>query len=510
MSKLRDHEPITIDEFNGLFARGDVDSTPLDHFSACNNIKFRGNSSFSTRDGIGISQDVATPLSNVKRIYDYPTNSGSTKIVLIEDVGGVTGSVYHVVSSTLTYGPILTIANMQDLAFASYGGRAYLSACAPYNNDFQMAGLSNGKLYVYAGDGTPARLAAGTGMSGAMIVANGAAGHTDPGIHLFAFVRETISGYLAPPGQITSFTTAALSSVSFTNVQATGSADVLRRYLVATRAIPAPWNGDTTGYTFYFVPNATIENDTDIFLNNISFYDADLVDDASHLLDNFTQIPGGATLSIYRNRLVIGAYIVGTDPIGKTTLLVSAAGEPEAISQVDGLLEVPPDGNPVTNAQEVRDVLYVTKCSKTVSFTDTGDVPSAWPMVIVDPSLGTDIHGIATVVNQGSSNIDYLFIATYQGISLFNGKYVAPELTWKIESYWQSLERIDWRNVQIINAPIQKELWVVLPNKTILIGNYANGLDPKKIRWTPWSAQMAVNCLAITGIDEIIIGADIF
>ena len=39
------------------------------------------------------------------------------------------------------------------------------------------------------------------------------------------------------------------------------------------------YTGNTTGYTFYFVPNAEIDNDTDAFLNNISFFDADLVDD---------------------------------------------------------------------------------------------------------------------------------------------------------------------------------------------------------------------------------------
>jgi hypothetical protein len=42
MSQLRDHQPIEITEFNGLWRRGDVDNTPLDHFSDCNNIKFRG------------------------------------------------------------------------------------------------------------------------------------------------------------------------------------------------------------------------------------------------------------------------------------------------------------------------------------------------------------------------------------------------------------------------------------------------------------------------------------
>jgi len=32
------------------------------------------------------------------------------------------------------------------------------------------------------------------------------------------------------------------------------------------------------------------------YLNNISFYDADLLDDASHLIDNYSTIPAGACI----------------------------------------------------------------------------------------------------------------------------------------------------------------------------------------------------------------------
>jgi hypothetical protein len=37
---------------------------------------------------LGISQDVAVPLSNVKRIYNYPTPTGNTLIVLTYNVTG--------------------------------------------------------------------------------------------------------------------------------------------------------------------------------------------------------------------------------------------------------------------------------------------------------------------------------------------------------------------------------------------------------------------------------------
>lgn len=54
-----------------------------------------------------------------------------------------------------------------------------------------------------------------------------------------------------------------------------------------------------------------------------------------------------------------------------------------------------------------------------------------------------------------------------------------------------------------------KEIYIVLPTRQLLVGNYGNGMDPKKIRWCPWSFYPGVNTIAIFNIDEIVLGADI-
>src|ERR1035437_3691572 len=100
MASLRDHQGVVLDKFNGLYQRGDVDSTPLDHFADGENFKLVGDSSFRTRDGIDISQDVNVPLSNVKRIYNYPTQIGNTLIVLTFDTVTGYGNIYHIKDST--------------------------------------------------------------------------------------------------------------------------------------------------------------------------------------------------------------------------------------------------------------------------------------------------------------------------------------------------------------------------------------------------------------------------
>lgn len=509
---VRDHQGIAIDKFNGLWNRGDVDTAPPDHFTDGNNFDFLGNSSFGTRPGIDISQNVKTPLSNVKRIYNYPTQSANTLIVLCQDEVTGFGNIYHVVNPNLVYGPILTIAAMTDFAFVPFAGRAYISPFSDYTNGaltFQR-GLQNDFVYVYAGDGTPARKAAGSGMTGIMTIANGAAGHTDAGFKVFGFVSQTVSGYNGPPTILTSFTTAAASSVSFGNIPTSGDPNVVKRLLVATKSIPT-FNGDLSGYQFFFVPNAIINDNTSTSLNNISFYDADLLADASALLQNYTSIPAGAVLGLYHNRLYVAATYTDI-----SLILMSIPGEPEAINQITGLIVVPLDGNPITNGQELRDVLYVFKRSKTVAYSDNGGEPSSWPLIPVDAALGTSVHGIATVLDSGTASIDFLIICTYQGINLFNGTYItsmynAPtkELTWKIATLWQGLDRNKFGKIQIVDAPIEKKLYCILPTRQLLVGNYANGLDFKSIRWAPWSFLMGLNTVAIQNINDIILGADL-
>lgn len=503
---VRDHQGLVLETFNGLYNRGDIDTVPRDHFTDCLNVDFVAQSSFETRPGIGISQDVFVPLSNVKRIYNYPTQTANTLIVLTYDPITNSGSVYHVINPTTVYGPILTIDGMTDFAFVPYAGRGYISPFSDYTNGdltFQR-GLQNQFVYVYAGDGTSARKAAGSGMTGVMTVANGAAGHTDPGQHIFGLVSQTASGYNGPPSILTSFITAAASSVSFGTIPTSGDPTVVKRLLVATKVLPT-YNGDLSGYQFFFVPNAIISNNTDTFLNNISFYDDDLLADASELLDNYTSIPAGSVLSLYHNRLLVACTYTDI-----SLALLSKAGEPEAINQITGLIVFPLDGNPITNAQELRDVLYMFKRSRTKAWADNGGDPSTWPDMPIDDALGTSVHGIATVLDSGSASVDYLLICTYQGISQFNGVYVVPELTWKIDNFWSKLDRNKFGNIQILNAPIQKMIYVILPNRLLLIGSYSNGLVGKFMQWAPWLTRMGLNTIAIYNIDEVILGADIF
>lgn len=497
---MRDHQPIVLEEFNGLWDRGDIEDTPMDHFSDCNNVQYVSTSSFKTRDGIGRHQDIGSPLSNILRMYNYPTSDRNTLLVLTSG-----GMIYHVVDGSTMYGPILTIPGMTDFGFVPYSGRAYIT---PFFTELigglnRERGLQNEFVYVYKGDGTAARRAAGNKPTVNIGVANGGAGFTDAGVHIFGYVFETDTGYLTAPGGLVAFTTTALQAVDFSSVAASPDGFVTKRHIVASKVIQS-YNGDVNGYQLFFIPSATISNNVGTTLSNISFYDADLLLDATHLLDNFAQIPAGVGLTTYHNRMA-----VWTEYDNVSLVRVSSVGEPEAISQINGILLVPPDGNPVTNSAELRDVFYVFKRNKTVSFVDNGDVPTTWPLTIIDNAMGCGVHGIATVVDAGSSNVDYLIVGSYTGVVLFNGRYILPELSWKVATRWAAQTfKTDNRRIQMVNDSVHQKLYIVLTDRSILHGNYGNGFDPKKIRWAPWTFDTKVNTLALVNVNELLLGCD--
>ena len=200
---LRDHDSVALPKFNGLWDRGCIEDVPPDHFTDCENIRFKANSFFATRYGIDIAQDVAVPLSNIKRIYNYSTPTGNTLIVLtINDAG--TGEIYHVVDPTTVHGPLLSIAGMTDFGFVPYAGRGYIT---PFISVVTGAlniekGMDGEFLYVYMGDGTAARKAAGDAPTGSLTIANGAAGNTDAGFHLFGVYMKLIVAILTGIGAI--------------------------------------------------------------------------------------------------------------------------------------------------------------------------------------------------------------------------------------------------------------------------------------------------------------------
>lgn len=494
---MRDHEPIVIDEFNGLWANGDEDSVPADHFSEATNIQyFEGG--FETRDGIDLYQSLGTALGNVLRIHPFKMTTGLTLLVLESG-----GNIHHVVSPTVTHLNVLSIASMTDFNVVSWAGRAYITPFFTDSNGTEK-GIGSQFLYVYLGAGVVARKAAGPTPAGTVTIANGAAGLMDFGDHIFGVVGESDTGYLSPPVALNSFVVQPNNKVSFSTVPVFVGAFWTKRHLVASIRIPN-FNGDLENYQLFFIPGATINDNVTTVLADVQFFDADLVDDASHLSENFSEIPAGVGLCTYHGRLVL------TTTFNDTSIAyVSEPGEPEAFNQIDGVLIVPLDGNPLTNCQEYRDVLYLFKVTRTVGYSDNQDVPSTWKMFIVDESTGCPVHGIGTVLDSGSVNVDFLIIGDLNGLVLFDGGYKKPVLTDKIRDFWFALDRTDFRALEIVNNSISEKLYIVLPDGTVLFGDYENGLNSVDIKWAIWTFALNITTVEIVLIDRIVFGSTNF
>jgi len=348
----------------------------------------------------------------------------------------------------------------------------------------------------------------------------------DLGFHLVGVVFETDTGYLSAPGPEffggqTYINESYGVKVSNIPVGPAGSG-VIKRHLISTKTIPE-YNGDQKGYQFFFIPGGTIENNTDT-TKTVSYYDSDLVADASHLTENFAKIPAGVALGEYHARMVLvgdPSYPKKADgitddilkPDNRSIAWVSAAGEPEAINQVDGLIITPLDGNPLTHSETFRDVLYLFKSTRTYSVVDNEDEPTTWgPVETVDEGIGCPVHGVAEVLDSGGVNIDYLITASQSGLMLFNGTYARPELSWKIENIWNHFNKNNFHKIQLVNDSINKKLWMTFPDdlNNLLLADYSNGLNPKDIRWALWDFERPIiNSIVLYKTNKLVLGTKI-
>lgn len=626
---MREHDPIILEEFNGLWKRGDPESCPMDHFSDGENFQSI-ESGFETRDGLNVfpGPGPGSP-GNILRLYKYSSPTLGEGLLALD----TSGNIKHVKYNPLAVFTILTIPGMEDFDFQDVHGFAYITPVVTTTDGFgfkSVTGMASEFVYVYKGDGTSARKAAGFpptngglkpivafnsqydgkidkgvhifGISfdtassalgpeilpliiapgskaahlvniplgpggtvnrtiyatkaidpknydpsivytfyevliipdnittdvllsfsdldlvtpfpggagavpsdgGALRVFNGNDGFIDFGLHLIGVVYETDTGFLTAPGP--EFFGAMTSvnvkkGIQVSNIPVSPDSFVTKRHLVSTKVINN-YNGDQNGFQFFFIPDGTIPDNVTTSLN-VNFYDADLLEDASYLIDNFSEIPAGSGLATYNGRLVL--FNINTD---KGIVYLSAPGEPEAIDQVDGILVPPNRTDEIWNAQEFRDVLYIFKKNRTIPYIDNGDVPSTWAdQTPIDQGIGASVHGIAEVLDSGGVNIEFLLITHFGGLYVFSGTYQKPELSWKIEDLWLEIDRNDFISIQIMNDSINKRIYIALPNKKMLMADYKNGLDYDKIRWHLWRFDIEVTTITLFNFTTLIIGA---
>lgn len=477
--------PGLFDKCKGLWVRGNINDTPSDHLSYSLNQAFTS-AQMQTRPGTYLFLDQSSIIRTQLYKPNPPfTGSNIPRMIYLRSDGNLFDSNYP---NTPLYGNVA----MTDFGLVNFFGRCYISP-----SDGRV-GIDGEFIYVYdgTGPGTGFRKAAGikpvTPIGITLHLPLGG-GHSGVGTYLFSYAYETVSGFITRPA--TPFVAVdAFGSCFFdiTNLPVGPAGITAARWIIATKVIPfradlsIPFDVTTADFYPQFFAQRVADNTTTSL--SIDFYDENLVESSDYLLTLDDELDAGVGMIDYKGRMVV--YGEHDTP---SVVRVSDIGEPESFSTTSGFLIVDPsDSTGVRCATEFRNLLYFYKQQRGYMTQDNGDSPSTWDVINFEKSIGTEQYGIAAVLDaKGSSSEGYL-LASRGGIYYFNGVFVDPELTYKIADLWSRINPTYFYKMQLANDPINKFLYALVPldgSETcdhLLYGDYRDGLDPMRIKWSIW------------------------
>jgi hypothetical protein len=471
---VRDHDPLRVTQFGGLFDRGDDEVVPVDHFQDCLNTIYppRG---VRTRYGTLLDKT----LANIRRTYIYRIPGQAQRLLILND----TGDIYDSIDLTTV---ILHVDGMTDFSAVTMFGRAYIS---PHNG---VTGLPGEKVYVYSGSGF-ARAAAGASPTGFNLTAANSltSGSIEEGDHIFAVAYESDTGFITGYGGFITLSATGGKKADIANVPI-GNSWVVARHIVATKTIE-DFNGDFENQTYYFVPDGRIGNNTATTIT-VDFYDADLVEEASYLAEQLDEIPAGIAIENYNGRLVVG----GEDS-NQSTIRVSKVGETESINEIEGLANINPGdaGAGIKNLWVHRESLLISKAQRTYYVIDTGDEAAFWKPLPSDMSVGAEPHSVGTVLDYGQTVKDIVFVGDRDGLHLYGGTFSSTPISQKIEDVWSRINHAYFHTVEIAIDPVGAYGYCAVPLDAatspshILFFDYNNGLAADAVRWSVWNFPVA-------------------
>jgi hypothetical protein len=485
---LDELEETNVADFKGLFIRGPAEITPPDHFREAQNIRYLING-FETRYGTSLS----ISGTGIRRFFPYKIEGQANRIIYLDLLGRFFDSLFPAT-------PILTVGGAIDFSMVTFNDRAYIS---PHN---RIRGLSGQFVYVYQGDGQAARPAAGERPLGFQLQLAGSAGGTiEPGTHLIAVAYETNSGFITKPGPeqygvYTGLTAGGTiterSKLVVSNIPI-GPSYVTARHVLASKAIQN-YNGDQTSAELFFVPNGRIDNNVDTFSGDLSFYDNELQRSANFTLDLLGTIPAVLGLTSFQGSLV-GWGAPGEESI----VYISRAGEPESIDATEGGIEIDPsEAGGVKNCVEYRSQLMIHKSRRTYAVTNSGEEPSFWEPISVDRGVGTEVFGIAAIMDEEGNTVDKYMMASRKGLLLYQGTF-DNNLTAKIDDIWKRITKTAFNTIQVVLDVDSDLIYAAVPldgatvPNTILFGDCQRGMNGEDIRWSTWTFPYTPNAISI-------------
>lgn len=493
---LRDHKPLSQENWRGLYTRGMPDSTPDAYLIGCKNAQF-DEGEVLTRDGL----TEYLHKTGIVRYFTYRRLNETPRLIMLDGSG-------NLLDSLAPGTPIWTDAAIVDFSMINYNNRAYIT---PHN---RLHGIPGRNVLVYEGSGL-ARLAGGYPPQGVAIAAANSAssGSVETGMHLFGVCHVTKSGFITSPSEsIPSVNAPGGHAVDISNMVlgSSAGAEVVARLILATKSIPvSQFVNNPYGYEFFFVPESCggIINDATTTTATVSFFDSDLVESADYLLDNLNVIPAGLGITTYNGRLVVWA-----ESGHEFTIRVSEPGQPEVFNAVGGFATIDPSdaGSGIKNCVEFRKSLIIWTSNRVYSTSDNGSDANTWTIPpALDVSCGTECFGIASTLSARGSNTDRLWVATLGGLVDFEGYIRRPEMSWNVEDTWRRINKAKFNLVQVVDDPVGHRLFISVPldNSSvishILYADYSSAftvygtIDEKAICWSIW--EFPSNPVSISG-----------
>lgn len=484
------HVPLPIEDWKGIYARGETDTVPSEYLYDALNVKY-GDKEVYTRDGAARILDDA----DIVRFFVYKRLGETIRHIYLNTSGQLFDSLFP-------GAPIWTDVLFVDFSMGNFNNRAYIT---PHN---RKVGIPGKHLLVYDGSGS-ARLAGGAAPSGFTLTANNSAsvGDVEAGVHLFAIAFESSSGFITAPGpsNFPALVAAGGDSVDIANIPALPTGMVAVRIL-ATKAIQN-YNGNQEGYEYFLVDSSSggrvIGGASSVTVN---FFDAQLLASATYLFDNRGLIPAGVCITNYNGRMCIGG-INGDEH----SVYVSAPFDPEQISSIDGFITVDPfeSGDGIRNLFPFRGALIITKPGRIYQVMDNQAEPVTWKTPdSIDVGIGCECFGVGLIQDSKGQNNDRAYIADRSGLILFEGYARQPEASWAVKKVWDRINKLAFNLIQVAIDTEFKQIFVTLPldGSTsithILYGFYGTaygqyGFDPKLIKWSLWTSVWGFKSITV-------------
>lgn len=479
MARSAGPQPITIDKWKGLYARGAEDTIPNGYFRDCLNLRFDQQDCI-TRPGL----DKVVTLANIRRMVMYKRVNETPRYIILTTSGSLYDSLY---AGT----PLITNALFTDFSAVNYANRLYIT----FHN--RVTGITGTSVYVYEGAGPGTlRLAAGTAPSSFLMAAATSAlsGYVEFGTHLFAVVFETSSGFFTAPGPevFTVYDAPGGFAVDLSNLPI-GPYGTVARWILATKVTAPEYDGNQYGWEMFFVPTGRVADNTSTTVS-LSFFDADLQDSADYLFDNRSTIPAGVGITTYRDRLVVWGAAGAEHKV-----MISQPGQPEVFSTVDGDLLVDPSesGKGVRNCIEFRGSLYIAKNQFYVTQAIDNVGAASWGWTSVDKGVGAECFSISTIYDALGANTDRFFVADETALYVFeSGVFRKPELSLNIEDLWKRINKVYFNKVQVVHDVERYLIYIAVPLDSateishIIVGDYQNAVSPlgfvvpSEVKWT--------------------------